>query len=245
MIEKEQENLHFILHDSPEPPRLLVISKRTLGRFTVVLPLTIAGIFVALIALAWMRAPSMTGQLKNLELPKMPRLNESGKVKELESELAGLKLATAAIQNKLSEGINAESDLWLGPVKRPYALQDLTAKKLLRMEELSLESDANRQVLRFNLVNAGSDSLKVMGHIFVLQIHQQGMGIYPVSSAEDLMLGLRYNLGESFSVSRLRPVEAPFPAAANAHYLVIIFNREGDLLVREELKGPFKRVGGQ
>jgi len=42
----------------------------------------------------------------------------------------------------------------------------------------------------------------------------------------------------------LRPVEAPFPPAdSDSRFLVIVFNREGDLLIRQELTGPFKATG--
>jgi hypothetical protein len=142
---------------------------------------------------------------------------------------------------KLSTQGVAELDVWLGPVKKPYALQDLTAKKLLKIENLTLEDGAGKRVLRFNLINTGSELERVTGHIFAFQIDSRGLSPYPAMTQQEWLEGIRYNKGESFAVARLRPVEAPFPPAdAEARFLVVVFNREGDLLIRQELVGPFK-----
>src|SRR5690606_32601507 len=103
---------------------------------------------------------------------------------------------------------------------------------------------AGKRVLRFNLINAGQESDRITGHIFVFQIDSRGMAPYPAMTNQEWSEGIRYNKGESFAVSRLRPVEAPFPPAdAEAKFMVLVFNREGDLLVRQELVGPFKAQG--
>lgn len=246
MIEKEQEDLHFILHDAPEPPRLLVIPKKTLARFTIALPLLLSTIILTLLMFAWFKSPSMTRDLGEIKLPSLPSVNkEDSRIHELESEIKALEVSMKASTAKLNGAPGVASEIWLGPLKRPYAMTDLTAKKMLRMEELTLESDSAHQVLRFNLVNTNPEHLKVMGHIFVLQLHAQGVGIYPAPKIEELGQGMRFDQGESFSVSRLRPVEAPFPPAPASRFLVLIFDRGGDLLVHEELSGPFKTAGGQ
>lgn len=244
MIEKPQDNLHLILHDSPEPPRLLVLPKRSLTQFTVVVPALVAFAFILLLGLAWFKGPGIAPQLKGLSLPKLPSIKPAdSKVHELETELAAMKKANEAIQAKLTTPPTGEAEVWLGPVKRPYGLQDLTNKHLLRLESVALENVADHQTLRFNLVNASPDEQKIAGHIFVIQLHAQGMGVYPAPKMEELADGLRYNVGESFAVSRLRPVEAPFPMAKDSRFLVLLFSREGDLLTREILTGPFKTQG--
>lgn len=246
MLEKEQEHLHFILHDAPEPPRLLVVSKKTLARFTILLPLCLVAMVLVLLAFAWFKAPSLTRDLGKLNLPSLPNLSqEETRIRELEGDLKAMEQAVAQAQAKLNAGVNTESEIWLGPIKRPYALQDLTAKNLLRLEDIALESDAKQQILRFNLVNAGPESQKVTGHIFVLHLQTKGLGLYPAPKLDDITQGIRFNEGESFSVSRLRPVEAPFASTSSPRFLVLIFSREGDLLVRQELTGPFKNAGAQ
>jgi hypothetical protein len=134
-----------------------------------------------------------------------------------------------------------EIDIWLGPIKKPYALQNLTTKKLLKVENTTLEDSAGKRVLRFQLINTGSELERVTGHVFVFQIDSRGLAPYPAMTQQEWLEGIRYNKGESFAVARLRPVEAPFPPAdSEARFLVVVFNREGDLLIRQELVGPFK-----
>lgn len=242
MIEKESSDIHIILHDHPEPPRLLVIPKNTLKRFLITLPLGIVLVLIATIAFSlWWKAPQVSGRVS---LPSLPGRPEVADTSDAEAELKALKLAQVAMQNKLAQTTTTESELWLGPVKKPYALQDLTAKSPLKLENIALEDGAGKRVLRFNLINTGSPEDRVTGHIFVFQIDNRGLAPYPAMTAQEWLEGIRYNKGESFAVARLRPVEAPFPPAdSDSRFLVIVFNREGDLLIRQELTGPFKASG--
>lgn len=237
MIEKESSELHLILHDHPEPPRLLVIPKARLKRFLILVPLIVILMGGALV-LTLMWSPTKNIQV---QMPSLPAAGNSSQVKDLEAELKALQAAQKILQLKLSTQGLPELDIWLGPVKKPYALQDLTSKKLLKIESINLEDSAGKRVLRFNLINTGSELERVTGHVFVFQIDSRGLSPYPAMTQQEWLEGIRYNKGESFAVARLRPVEAPFPPAdAEARFLVVVFNREGDLLIRQELVGPFK-----
>lgn len=237
MIEKESSELHLILHDHPEPPRLLIISKSRLKRFLVLVPLTVVIMAITLaMTLMWSRTSTIQQQI-----PKLPELTDSSKVKDLEAELKAANATQLALQNKLLQQGTQEADIWLGPVKKPYALQNLVDKKILKTENITLEDSAGKRVLRFHLINPTPESERVTGHIFVFQIDSRGMSSYPAMTQQEWTEGIRYNKGESFAVARLRPVEAPFPPAdSDARFLVVVFNREGDLLIRQELTGPFK-----
>lgn len=243
MIEKESSDIHIILHDHPEPPRLLVIPKKALKRFLVTLPIGIGLVVVLSLGLGlWWKTPQLKGQVR---LPSLPgRTETSSGNSDAEAELKALKLAQVAMQNKLAQTTTNESEIWLGPVKKPYALQDLTAKSPLKLESIALEDGAGKRVLRFNLINTAAPDDRVTGHVFVFQIDNRGIAPYPAMTAQEWLEGIRYNKGESFAVARLRPVEAPFPPAdSDSRFLVIVFNREGDLLIRQELTGPFKATG--
>ncbi len=241
MIEKESTDIHIILHDHPEPPRLLVIPKTTLKRFLITLPLGI--VFVLVITLGfslWWKSPSAS----RVSMPTLPGQADVSSNSDAEAELKALKLSQVAMQNKLAQTTLSETELWLGPVKKPYALQDLTAKSPLKLENIALEDGAGKRVLRFNLINTGAAEDRVTGHVFVFQIDNRGLAPYPAMTTQEWLEGIRYNKGESFAVARLRPVEAPFPPAdSDSRFLVIVFNREGDLLIRQELTGPFKASG--
>ncbi|MFO0000002.1 MAG: hypothetical protein ACK559_02640, partial [bacterium] len=114
-----------------------------------------------------------------MQMPSLPVAGNSSKINDLEAELKALQTAQKALQLKLSTQGVAELDVWLGPVKKPYALQDLTAKKLLKIENLTLEDGAGKRVLRFNLINTGSELERVTGHIFAFQIDSRGLSPYP------------------------------------------------------------------
>ncbi|MBY0515771.1 MAG: hypothetical protein K2P81_02605 [Bacteriovoracaceae bacterium] len=243
MIEKESAHFEIILHDHPEPPRLLVIPKKKLKRFLIVVPILIAIVFCIMAIFIWINLPTTPFKMSIPKLPTVTKLDDT-KVQELEAEIKSLKDAQQSMQTKLAQSTVNDVEIWLGPVKKPYALQDLTAKNVLKLESITLESEATKRVLRFNLINNGPESERVTGHIFVFQIDSRGQTPYPAMTKEEWLQGIRYNKGESFAVSRLRPVEAPFPPAdSDAKFLVLIFNREGDLLVRQEMTGPFKNVG--
>ena len=238
MIEKPSADIQFILHDHPHPPRMLVVSKRGLRRFLVFVPLSVCTLLLLLVGyLLWRPLAEAPITVKLPPVTELTRPSES--TSELEAEIRSLKLAQENMQLKLSQTSVNESELWLGPVKKPYALQDLTSKNILKLETVTLDDGAGKRVLRFHLINTGAPTERVSGHIFVFQLDSRGLAPYPAMTQKEWSEGIRYNKGESFSVSRLRPVEAPFPPGdADATFLVFVFNREGDLLLRQELKSP-------
>lgn len=238
MLEKEQGDLHLIINDSPEPPRLIVIPKSQLRRMTVMAPLALVGIGLLAVAVLWWQGPR-----KNARLPSLPTLSGSdSKIQELEQETASLRASLKGMQQKLAAPGAGPAEVWLGPVRKPFAFQDLTGKQNLKIEEITLRPADNKQAIHFNLVNTGSN--KITGHFFVVQNYDNAQAIFPTPSNEAWGQGMRFDNGETFSVSRLRPVDVTFPIAPNARFLVLVFNREGDLLLRQELTGPFTGGAG-
>jgi hypothetical protein len=234
MIQNRSSHIDIILHDHPEPIRLISVSKRRLKLFFILTPLFILTLIVSLVGFMWWKGFTIP---IGLNLPQLPSVEEI-KIKELESQIIALEASNIQIQQKLTEASSPESELWLGPIKKPYALQDFTSKKALKIENISLEDKGGRRVLRFQLINSAPDEARITGHIFVFQIDSRGQSSYPAMTKNEWMEGIRFNKGETFAVSRLRPVEANFPPADNdARFLVIIFSREGDLLIKQEITG--------
>lgn len=234
MIQNKSTHIEIILNDHPEPVRLIRISKKRLRRFFLITPVLLVGLFLALAATIWWRGSSMP---MSLDLPDLPSTDET-QLKELQAQLVEMENSNKALQEKMTASLTGEIDVWIGPVKKPYALQDLRLKKLLRTESIVLEDNAGRRVLKFNLINNGTDADRVYGHVFVFQIDSRGQSAYPAMTNQEWIEGIRFNKGESFAVSRLRPVEANFPPADNdARFLIVIFNREGDLILRQVLSG--------
>ncbi len=234
MIQNKSTHIEIILNDHPEPVRLIKISKKRLKFFFLITPVFLVALFLALSATLWWREASIP---IGISLPDLPSTDES-KVKEMQDQLAELETSNKTLQEKITSSQTGEIDVWIGPVKKPYALQDLRPKKLLRTENIVLEDKAGKRVLKFQLINNGPEMDRVYGHVFVFQIDSRGQSAYPAMTNQEWIEGIRFNKGETFAVSRLRPVEASFPPADNdARFLIVIFNREGDLILRQVLSG--------
>jgi hypothetical protein len=81
MIEKESNELHLILHDHPEPPRLLVIPKARLKRFLVLVPLIVILMGVSLVlTIMWSRTRNI-----QVQMPSLPVAGNSSKINDLEA----------------------------------------------------------------------------------------------------------------------------------------------------------------
>lgn len=234
MIQNKSTHIEIILNDHPEPVRLIRISKTRLRKFFILTPLFILTVFISLASTIWWKGINIP---IGIHLPDLPNTDQI-KMNELEGQVLALEKSNLVLQNKLDQSSTSETDVWIGPVKKPYALQDLRSKKQLKIENISLDDKAGKRVLRFQLINNGPEVDRIYGHIFVFQNDSRGQSSYPAMTNQEWLEGIRYNKGETFAVSRLRPVEANFPPADNdARFLIVIFNREGDLILRQELAG--------
>lgn len=234
MIQNKSTHIEIILNDHPEPVRLIRISKKRLRKFFLITPVVLVALFLSMGAMIWWRGASMP---IGINLPDLPSTDDT-KLKDLQAQLTELETSNKALQVKMSATAGGEVDVWIGPVKKPYALQDLRAKKLLKTENIILEDKAGKRVLKFQLINNGPEVDRVYGHVFVFQMDSRGQSAYPAMTNQEWLEGIRFNKGESFAVSRLRPVEASFPPAdSDARFLIVIFNREGDLILRQVLSG--------
>jgi hypothetical protein len=235
MLEKEQSDLQFIVNDSPDPPRLVVMPKAQLRQLTTYAPLALVATTLLLLAIGWWWGPrSRTALPQALD-------GSAERIRALEQEASALKASLQQMQTKIASAGRAGTESWLGPIRRPFASQDLTAKKLLRLEDLRVVAQGDNTAIRFNLVSNQGESEKVSGHLFIVQYRAGGMGLYPVAPAEAFAQGVRFDIGETFAVSRLRPVEATFPTYPGARHVFLAFSREGDLLVNQEIsptEGP-------
>ncbi len=197
-------------------------------------PIFIVVLIISLSATIWWNGASIP---MGISLPDLPSTDET-KMKELQDQLVEIEKSNKILQDKMNLAPATEVEIWMGPVKRPYALQDLRAKKLLKTENIVLDDKAGKRVLKFQLINNGPEIDRVYGHVFVFQIDSRGQSAYPAMTNQEWIEGIRFNKGETFAVSRLRPVEASFPPADNdARFLILIFNREGDLILRQVLSG--------
>jgi hypothetical protein len=95
--------------------------------------------------------------------------------------------------------------------------------------------------LRFDILNNLESGEKLAGYITIVQISENRLQIYPQYEITIENNRLDYSRGESFTVSRFRPVVAPFgkPQGLNAWYKIYVFSRTGNLL-SYKVAGPYQ-----
>src|SRR5690606_36619076 len=111
--------------------------------------------------------------------------------------------------------------------------EDYRDKKLARVENYNNQVLNNKVIFKFDLINNHADEDRLSGYITVLQFHSYRVNFYPNLALNSESQLIQYNRGESFTVSRFRPVIAQFPVpsnSANVWYKVYTFSREGSLL---------------
>ena len=154
---------------------------------------------------------------------------------QLEAEIKKLQASNTTLTQKIATGtenLGTASSL-LALIKTPLGFEDLRDKKMARVENFSHQASNNKVVFKFDLINNQNGNNRLSGYITVVQFHSYGATFYPNLSLSSESQQIQYNKGESFTVSRFRPVIAEFPSptnSANVWYKVYIFSREGNLL---------------
>lgn len=228
-----------VIYDAPLPPRYLRFSKRFIRLLVVIFPLTLGllglGLFIWGLGLRTAEAPR----------PKIPEVlsERDSKLLALEAELNDLKESHADLTEKLASAPAASSaeDPFLLAIRKPYGMQDLTAQNVVTIDHFTVTQTQNKVDFKFQIINSASEG-KVTGNVIVFMISDSVMMAYPPAANAAIPEGIKYSAGETFSVSRLRPTNAEFLhrlAGNKVHFLVYVFSREGDLLLRQKT-GPFE-----
>lgn len=238
-IQQSGQEVSIVIYDAPLPPRYLKFSKKFIRTVFVVVPVVIGLIFLSLIIFG------LGSKLKDAPAPSMPVVMTGGvdnKVHDLETEIEALRASNEALQNKLSgQGSatptepTAEEPFLMG-IKKPYGMQNLISQNKVTLDQFELVESSSKSALKFQIISTNPET-KVTGHVLVFMISDSGMMIYPGSANSSLGGGVKFSMGEPFSVSRLRPTNAEFnhrPTGENVKFVVYIFSREGDLLLIKE-----------
>lgn len=237
-IQQSGHEVSIVIYDAPLPPRYLKFSKKFIRTLFFVVPVTIGLIFFALIIFG------LGNKLKDAPTPSIPTVMTGGddaKILELESELEAMKDSNKALQDKLAglgstaAPANQEEPFLMG-IKKPYGMQNLISQNKVTLDQFDLVQESTKSALKFQIISTNPET-KVTGHVLVFMISESGMMIYPSSANSSLGGGVKYSMGEPFSVSRLRPTNAEFAhklTGENVKFVVYIFSREGDLLLIKE-----------
>ena len=115
-------------------------------------------------------------------------------------------------------------------------MRDLTDAKRIDIENIQFKILNNKTHFTFQIVS-NDPSTRISGNIIVYLIHSNGILAYPNNIIKNFSQGIKFNEGEPFSMSRLRPTTAEFNTNLlneSVRFMIYIFNREGDLLYTKE-----------
>lgn len=238
-IQKSGEEVAIVIYDAPLPPKYFRFSKKFIRTLFVVAPLLLTLIFLGLFF--W----GFGSRLKDTPTPQFPQVldQNEAKILELQNELTLLQESNSQLVAKLtsqpSNGMGDEP--YLMAIKKPYGMQNLGHLNRVSLDRFELKQDPKKVTLNFQIISSNPET-RVTGHVIVFMISDTGIMAYPREANAALASGIKYSLGESFSISRLRPTSADFPyspTGKSVKFMIYIFNREGDLLLTSETQ-PFK-----
>lgn len=232
-IQQSGHEVSIVIYDAPLPPRYLRFSKKFFRTLFVVVPIFLGLIFLGL--LFW----GLGSRIKDAPKPTLPTVlsDQDAKILALESEIKNLQESNVALQEKISSPVipGTQEDPYLMVIKKPYGMQNLLVEKKVSLDQFEFLQDQNKTTLKFQIIS--SNETKVTGHVLVFMISEGGMMAWPKEANAALAQGVKYSMGDTFAVSRLRPTDANFffkPEGKFVKFIVYIFTREGDLLLVKE-----------
>lgn len=234
MNTKSSKKLSFLLYDEKKGP-IYVTTDKGLLKFTLyTLPILI---IIALIII-------ILGSVYFKEIREMARRKEPAIIKELKSDnlaltqkIEELKKDNMAFEQKLAKGVGDSKSLVLSLFKPVAGQEDLSITPMLRIEKLNISSENGKAKVNFEIHNQTKDNTKLFGYIHIHMSSANQIKFYPQKdiAPEDMLV--TYNQGESFAVSRLRPVNAEFDVkdfdSPKALFKILIFSRTGDILLKK------------
>ena len=144
-------------------------------------------------------------------------------------------------QGKTGIGVTANLTNIMALFTAPLGFEDKRAEKLAKLENMTNDSVGNKLLFKFDILNNIVTGIKLAGYITIVQYHRNGLSFYPQYDLSADSPSLEFSKGESFTVSRFRPViaEFPKPVGTNVWYKIFIFSRTGNLLAFRKA-GPFQ-----
>lgn len=229
MIQEPSKNLTFVVYDTPKPPKYIKINKMVVRSLTVILPLVLFT-SIALSIITSVYSKRKLEEAKNKE-PEMIMSLEQEKLK-LKDQIFALEQTNEDLTAKVAQG-STTSDSALALFSQPLGYENLQAKDLAKIENISIQESNNKLLFKFDLLNNFSETERLAGYVTVIQYHEQGISFYPSVNFIDDALLLDYSSGESFVISKFRPVIAEFNKISgqqSARFKIFVFSRTGNLI---------------
>ena len=232
MIQDPSKDLTLIVYNTPKPPRYIKINKGLVKSLLFLIP------FMVLISISFSLLTSvyMKRKLEVAQSTEPKKITELKKQKRtLEEQIGSLKKSNTELTEKISKGSMAMGSAAAGLAlfNTPLGFEDLRDQEHAKVENFSNQISNGKVIFKFDLINNLQDENKLSGYITVIQYHSYGLSIYPAVTLSNTDSLLAYNKGESFYVSRFRPVISDFSIPQNSAavwYKIYIFSRTGNLL---------------
>jgi hypothetical protein len=196
------------------------------------------------------------------------RHNNSSHVENLEHELADLKIAYAALENKKDQApvisptsvaspkvavntlplSNSSIEFPLSTLPSATVQHPVPASVPISIDSPNLKWEGKTLRLRFNIHYALDDGGTQQGSIVILARSSRSILAYPPGALNDAPTGslISPDNGESFSVSRFREVKADFGPVSSTDSIkqveIFLFNNEDQILVHKILQPEAKKA---
>lgn len=242
-IKPAHNKLAFILYEAKSSPKYFELSKSWVKFLFYGLPLltslSLGAVFVGAIYFK---------DIRLMAEKKEPRMIKDlrEKNKNLFDDQASLKTENTDLRERLASGVTQKVTAGFNSLNlfKPVPGQkDATVKPVLSLDEVDVLPLNDALYLRFNLVNTTKLKEKISGFLFVMLKFGNQIMIWPENAYEEDEMQIKFNDGEIFAFSNLRPVEAKFPTAVKqgkALLKILIFSRTGDLLHKQIISRNIK-----
>lgn len=229
MIQEPSKDLTLVIYNTPKPPKYIKINKGLMRSLTFIIP------FVLFFSIAFSVFTSVYSkkkleEVKNKEPETILKL-EDEKVK-LKDQIFALEQTNEDLTQKVAKGATT-SDSSLALFSQPLGYENLLSKDLAKIENMTFQESGQKIIFKFDLLNNTPESDRLAGYIAIIEYTESGMAFYPAMNFLDDALVLDYSSGESFVISKFRPVIAEFDKKVNqqsARFKIFIFSRTGNLL---------------
>lgn len=243
MIQDPSKDLTLIVYNTPKPPKYIKINKTLMKTLIFVIPvIVIFSIAFSMISSVYMKRKLEKARSQEPEII----LNLRKEKKDLAAAVATLKQTNLTLTQKISQGsgaVSAQGNVGnlMALFTAPLGFEDKRSDELAKLENMTSDTVKDKVLFKFDILNNTAGGNKLAGYITIVQYHRNGLSFYP---QYDLSLDsprLEFSKGESFTVSRFRPVIAEFPKpnGTNVWYKIFIFSRTGNLLAFKKA-GPFQ-----
>jgi len=239
MIHNKTKHITLVVYDQNKAAKCFEIKKQTVKVFVSLIVLIVLATSIA----SLYSYGHFKDKIKNLKAvdPKVVKELRSTNT-SLSEQNEDLLADNKRLLNKLKQtDVSGEFEPILGFFKPVLNQQDLSSQKQIQVENFNVKSKTSSLEFVFNIINPTPDKSRRSGHIFVIMKSGPFFSIYPdtETSFEDYITS--FDKGETFNVSRFRPVISSFKKPSQLgklYFKVVIFSREGDLIYTKNT-GPF------